>query len=186
MEKGRSSEHHYIKLPSSLTFLPCLIPLNIPEIKLIYSVLLYCSILHYKLLNHTTKCNAMPCHRTLYHETWYQSALCLLNYIPERAHMWDSNLHYYQSMITIIVAVLLIHVFGRKSKSYPGVQCDVSHLRVYTQTDVEHGWQIISLQRAFYLTHAVTIFLLSEAVLMTSLSGSDSAFIIYSMCVCVH
>lgn len=39
--------------------------------------------------------------------------------------------------------------------------------------------------KSFYLTHlsAVTIFLLLEAVLMTSLSGSDSTFIIYSVCV---
>lgn len=53
--------------------------------------------------------------------------------------MATSNLYYYQSMITIIVAVLLIRLFGRKSKSYPGVQYDVSHLCVYTQTDVGHG-----------------------------------------------
>lgn len=67
----------------------------------------------------------------------------------EIAHNSDSNLYYYQSMITIIVAILLIHVFGRKSKSYPGVQYDVSHLCVYSQLDVGHCWQIISLPRAF-------------------------------------
>lgn len=43
------------------------------------------------------------------------------------------NLPHYPSVLLITVAVLLIHVFGSKSKSHPGVRCDVSHLRVCTQ-----------------------------------------------------
>ncbi len=116
-------------------------------------------------------------HATRYHKTWY---------IPERAHMSHTNLHYYQSMIAIIEAVLLIHVFGMKSKSHPGVQYDVSHLCVYTQTDVGHGWQIISLQRAF--TSHIWVewqYFCYQRLLMTSLSGSDAIHNLLCVCECV-
>lgn len=59
--------------------------------------------------------------------------LAVIETIFRREHTCQTPIYtYYQSMITIMVAVLLIHVFGRKSKSHPGVRCDVSHLRVCT------------------------------------------------------
>lgn len=64
------------------------------------------------------------------HEILHQRHLSWLN--CRAAHMSGFNLHHYPSMLPITVAVLLIHVFGNKSKSHPGVQCDVSHLCVYT------------------------------------------------------
>lgn len=74
----------------------------------------------------------MSYYGTLHHKMWYHSSLCHFNCNPGRAHTSDSNLCCYQSIIIIWVAVLLIHLFGRESKSYPGVQYDVSHLCVYT------------------------------------------------------
>lgn len=60
----------------------------------------------------------------------------------------------------------------------------MSAICVCVHTNRCGAWMTDNLStKSFYLTHlsAVTIFLLSEAALMVSLSGSGTTFIVYSM-----
>lgn len=142
---------------------------------------------HVSVAPNESKINALSYCNTRCHKTWYPSALCLLSCIPERGRTSDSNLRYYQSVITVIVAVLLIHISGRKSKSHPGVQHDVSHLCVYTQTDVGQGWQIMSLPHTSERSDNISFIMGLPA--MTSLSGSDSTLLFtvsVNTLVCIH
>lgn len=67
------------------------------------------------------------------------------------------------------MAILLIRVFGMKSKSYPGVLCDVSHLCVHINRCGAQMTDNLS-SKYFYSTHLSVVMtsLLSQQVLLSA------------------
>lgn len=125
----------------------------------------------------------MPYHVTLYHKIWYQSALCHLNYPRESTH------------VRLQFTPLPEH--DNRNSDCPPDSRIWQEIKVTSRCS---GWcqpsGCVHINRcgarmtdnlstkSFYPTHvrAVTIFLLSEAVLMTSLSRPNSTVIINSVC----
>lgn len=83
----------------------------------------------------------------------------------------------------MIMAILLIHVFGMKSKSYPGVLCDVSHLCVHINRCGAYMTDNLS-RKYFYSSHLSVVMrsLLSQQVLLSATDNSA----IYIICTSIN
>lgn len=132
----------------------------------------------------------MSYRNTLHHKTWYQSALCHFNYIPERAHV---------RLQFRLLSEHNNHTSGRPPDSRIWQEIKViSRCSVWCQPCVcvhtnrcGAGMTDNLSTKRFYLTHLSAVqFLLSQAALMTSLSGSDSTLLftvsVYTPMYCMY